>query len=139
MKRLTAIALFAIANLAMAGTSFAQTHLVRATVPFDFTMNNTLLPAGTYTITESSGVIIVRNQNEPASALGLVTPGAGNGKHDNKLIFNQYGDQYFLSGVESKAADMSLKVPSSKQEKRAKEQLEAKNGGTTQTLVATKR
>jgi hypothetical protein len=139
MKRFTAFALFAIANLAVAGTSFAQTHLVRATVPFDFTMSNTPLPAGTYTITESSGVIIVRNQNKPASALGLVTPGDANGKRDNELIFSKYGDQYFLSGVESKAADMSLNVPASQQEKRAKDQLEAKKGGTTQILVATKR
>ncbi len=133
------MALFAIANLAVARTSFAQTHVVQATVPFDFTMSNTLLPAGTYTITDSSNVLIFRNQNKPASALGLATPGAGNSKRDNKLIFNKYGDKYFLSGVESKAADMSLKVPSSKQEKLAKDQLEAKNGGTTQILVATKR
>ena len=54
MKRITAIALFAIANFALAGTSFAQSNGVRANVPFDFTVGNKLLPAGTYTIKEES-------------------------------------------------------------------------------------
>ena len=44
MKRITAIALLAIANLAMAGTSFAQSQGVRAKVPFDFTVGNTCFP-----------------------------------------------------------------------------------------------
>ena len=50
MKRTTAIALLAIANCAISGTSFAQSNEVRATVPFDFTVENELLPSGTYTI-----------------------------------------------------------------------------------------
>ena len=45
MKRITAIALLAIANFAMAGTSFAQSNGVQADVPFDFTVGNRLLPA----------------------------------------------------------------------------------------------
>ena len=50
MKRITAIALFAIASFAVADKSFAQGPTVQATVPFDFTVGNKLLPAGTYTI-----------------------------------------------------------------------------------------
>ena len=50
MKRITAIALLAIANFALAGTSFAQSKGVRANVPFDFTVGKKLLPSGTYTI-----------------------------------------------------------------------------------------
>ena len=44
MKRITAIALLAIANFALAGTSFAQSEAVRANVPFDFTVGKQLLP-----------------------------------------------------------------------------------------------
>ena len=54
MKRITAIALLAIANFAVAGTSFAQSRTVQAKVPFDFTVGNKLLPSGTYTIKEQS-------------------------------------------------------------------------------------
>ncbi len=62
MKRSTAIAILAIANFAMAGTSFAQSRGVKANVPFDFTVGNKLLPAGTYTIKEDSSRIIVSQE-----------------------------------------------------------------------------
>ena len=44
MKRITAIALLAIANFAVAGTSFAQSKAVQAKVPFDFTWATRCLP-----------------------------------------------------------------------------------------------
>ena len=73
MKRITAIALLAIANFAMAGTSFAQSKGVQANVPFDFTVGNKLLPAGTYTIKENQpDVIMIRNHDKPIAMLSLV-------------------------------------------------------------------
>ena len=50
MNRITAIALLAIANLAMAGTSFAQSNGVAAKVPFPFAVGDKVLPAGSYTL-----------------------------------------------------------------------------------------
>ena len=65
MNRITAIALLAIANFAMAGTSFAQSRGVQADVPFDFTVGDKLLPSGTYAIKEeSSGLIVVKNHDK---------------------------------------------------------------------------
>ena len=54
MKRITSTALFTLAVLVTAalvpGTgAMAQGRAVRATVPFDFTVGDKLLPAGTYT------------------------------------------------------------------------------------------
>ena len=52
MKRITAIvALLAAASTIGLGNAFAQGNAVRATMPFDFTVGNKVLPAGTYTIT----------------------------------------------------------------------------------------
>ncbi len=76
MKRITAIALLAIANFAMAGTSFAQSKMVKANVPFDFTVGKQLLPAGTYTIkAESSGLIAIKNHDKPITVLTIDCPG----------------------------------------------------------------
>lgn len=121
MKRITAIALLAIANLAMAGTSFAQTSAVQAKVPFDFTVGNKLLPAGTYQIRSQSGsgtTIVIKNHDKPISAIALVNPDGARSKTGGKLIFHKYGDQYFLSEVLCDSADMNVALHPSKTEKR---------------------
>ena len=65
MKRITAIALLAIANFAVAGTSFAQSKAVQAKVPFDFTVGNKVLPSGMYTIEEESPwSIVIKNHDK---------------------------------------------------------------------------
>ncbi len=119
MKRINAIALLAIANVAMAGTSFAQSNGVRANVPFDFTVGDKLLPAGTYTIKEQSNhLIVIQNHDKPTAAISLVD-GDGNRSPDGgKLKFHRYGSQYFLSEILCDQADMNLQVPISKTEKR---------------------
>src|ERR1700759_1283038 len=119
MKRINAIALLAIANVAMAGTSFAQSTGVRANVPFDFTVGNKLLPAGTYTIKEQSDhVIVIKNHDKPISAISLVNGAGDRSPNGGKLKFHRYGSQYFLSEILCDQADMNLRVPTSKTEER---------------------
>jgi hypothetical protein len=121
MKRITAIALLAIANLAMAGTSFAQTEGVQANVPFDFTVGNKLLPAGTYQIQSKSGVVIsIRNHDKPIAMLTTVDQDGASSKDGGKLIFHKYGDQYFLSEILCNSADLNVAVHPSKAEKRVR-------------------
>jgi len=118
MKRITAIALLAIANFAMAGMSFAQSNGVKANVPFDFTVANKLLPAGTYTmIRESTGLIEIRNHDKPVAVLTVVTHDENTSSDGGKLIFHKYGDQYFLSEILSDWATMNVSIPRSKAEK----------------------
>ena len=135
MKRTTAIVLLAIANFALAGTSFAQSNGVRATVPFDFTVGNKLLPAGTYMITPgSTNVIVVRNHDKPISALVMTVPDGKESKY-GKLVFNRYGDQYFLSEILCQSAAMNLELHPSKQEKRVQMQ-QAQLSAGSQIFVA---
>ena len=118
MKRINAIALLAIANFAMAGMSFAQSNGVKANVPFDFTVANKLLPAGTYTmIRESTGLIEIRNHDKPVAVLTVVTHDENTSSDGGKLIFHKYGNQYFLSEILSDWATMNVSIPRSKAEK----------------------
>jgi hypothetical protein len=120
MKRFTAIAILAIANLALAGTSFAQSNGVRANVPFDFTVGNKLLPAGTYTIkNESSQTIVIRNHDKPIAVLSLVKADGKRSPNGGKLLFHNYGGQYFLSEILCDEEDMNLAITPSTKEKRA--------------------
>ena len=119
MKRITAIALLAIANFGMAGTSFAQSKGVRSDVPFDFTVGNQLLPAGTYTIkTESEGLIAIKNHNKPIAVFTLVDRDGAKPPNGGKLMFHKYGNQYFLSEILCSWTDMNVSVRPSKAEKR---------------------
>jgi hypothetical protein len=121
MKRITAIALLAIANLAMAGTSFAQSAGVQANVPFDFTAGNQVLPSGTYRIkSHSDGTIVIKNHDKPISVFTLVYQDGARSKNGGKLIFHKYGDQYFLSEILCDAASMNVALHPSKAEKRVR-------------------
>jgi hypothetical protein len=136
MKRIQAIALLAIANFAMAGTSFAQSNGVRATVPFDFTVGNKLLPAGTYTIKEQSDhMIVIQNHDKPIAMLSLVNGDSNRSPNGGKLKFHRYGSQYFLTEILCDQANMNLQVPTSKTEKTTALQ-EAKLRARSETFVA---
>jgi hypothetical protein len=138
MKRITAIALLAIANFAMAGTSFAQSYGVRANVPFDFTVANKLLPAGTYTLVrESTGLVEIRNHDKPVAALTIVTHDGNKSSDGGKLIFHKYGDQYFLSEILSDWETMNVTVPRSKAETKVQLQ-QAMVHPTKEVYIATR-
>ena len=136
MKRITAIALLAIANFAVAGTSFAQSRTVQAKVPFDFTVGNKVLPSGMYTIEEESPwFIVIKNHDKPVERVSVVEQDGKKAATGGKLIFHKYGSQYFLSEVLSDRANMNVQVPVSKTEKRVKLQ-EAMIAPSSDTFIA---
>jgi hypothetical protein len=138
MKRITAIALLAIANFAMAGMSFAQSYGVKANVPFDFTVANKLLPAGTYTLHRAStGLIEIRNHDKPIAVLTIGNQDGNRSPNGGKLVFHKYGDQYFLSEILSDWATMNVSVPRSKTETKVQLQ-QAMVHPTSEVFIATR-
>ena len=138
MKRTTAIALIAMANFALAGTSFAQSNGVRATVPFDFTVGSKLLPSGTYTIkaeSKNANVIEIRSHDKPIAVLSLVHQDGNKSPNGGKLLFHKYGGQYFLSEILCDQAGMNVEISPSKTEKRAQLQ-QATLKSSSETVVA---
>jgi hypothetical protein len=115
MKRnlFATLSLGALSALLTATSAYAQPG-VEATVPFAFTVGTTQLPAGTYRITvESRGSsVTIRNCNNSATIFAHAQreyPGEKN----QKLVFRQVNDQYFLAEVwgEQGSEGMKLKAP----------------------------
>lgn len=138
MKRITSVAFFVLAGLLTAGSMSAQDARVQATIPFNFRVGNTPLPAGTYRIIESgSGVVLLRNQEHLGlTALSMSVPRYSTTSDPGMLVFNRYGNQYFLRQILCADA-MSVDLPTSAVEKRAKVQ-EARLSQTTHVLLAMK-
>ena len=137
MKQMTSIALFALVSFSTIGMASAQDRAVKADVPFDFTVGNKLVPAGTYTISaEASNVIEIQNLDKHVAMLTTTTPDGKESK-TNKLVFDKIGDQYFLSEVLCSSADMNMAVPTSKAEKAARQQ-EASLQNASQVFIALK-
>ena len=137
MNRISAIAILAIASVATCAGAMAQEPGLRANIPFDFTVGNTWMPAGEYTITSSThGVLALKSGSHFASVVS--SQSYDESKSGSKLVFDKYGNQYFLHEVLCpNLASMNLQIAPSKAEKRARENAtEAKLPGTDQTMVA---
>jgi hypothetical protein len=81
----------------------AQTLNLTATVPFEFTVGDSTMPAGDYRLL-SSGRPIIQVFNEATnSAVLTATQSAYSGERSGagspRLVFNRYGDHYVLSQI----------------------------------------
>ena len=97
----------------------AQTVDLRANVPFDFRMGETLMPAGEYVIHHSAGVLTVRAQSgSPRAIFQLTLPASRqDGSTKGALVFNRYGDSYFLAKIWAPASRDGMALSTSKREK----------------------
>ncbi len=92
---LGAIGLFTVA-------AFAQNYPVKARVPFEFSAAGIQFSAGEYTIEPHSLPSILRIRDEAGhikAFLQVTSTSRSNGVEAPALVFNRYGDQYFLSRV----------------------------------------
>jgi hypothetical protein len=123
MNRIAAIAFFVVATVMTAGSASAQSSVVEVNVPFNFTVNDTLLPAGSYTFGFDSmypDLLIVRDGTKEVKAKDFGQRGSiGPGRSD-ALIFHHYGSQYFLSEVRFDSVSNGMFLPATKSEQRAR-------------------
>jgi hypothetical protein len=125
MNRISAIALFVAASFVTAGSAMAQDHQVKASVPFNFTVNGERLPAGTYTIGSditSPRVVTITEREKKVHLMAITLPDSNGSGTTNQLVFHKYGNQYFLSEIRCDSASMNAHLTTSKQEKWAKAQ-----------------
>jgi hypothetical protein len=93
-----------MALTAMASTRIAQAQeTVVVNIPFDFAAGKTMLPAGEYSVkvSESTHTLILISRKDSAASAFINTNNvvALNVQTESKLVFNRYGDRYFLSQV----------------------------------------
>jgi hypothetical protein len=140
MNRISTIALLAIASLATCAGAFGQDRTLKANIPFDFTVGNTQMPAGVYKISSPYGGSVIELRSDNKSAFVTVVSAASHeeSKSGGKLVFDRYGDYYFLRHVLCPTvASLNLDIPEGKAEKRTRS-LEAKLHNGAETLVAAK-
>src|SRR4051794_10191851 len=107
MKRqiLRAIATLGFIMGLAAFSAYAQAQTSeRANIPFEFYAGSAKLPAGIYDIRRASigSPVFVIAKDDSRSAAMVMTHRSLRSRTDepeSKLIFNRYGDQYFLSQV----------------------------------------
>lgn len=105
-KKALAIALLVVLSMAVVAVSArAQASLpLTANIPFEFVVGNQTLPAGEYRIERLlSGrpdVLLIRGKDSHAlTAVMTMAVLAKDWQAESKLIFNRYGDHYFLSQI----------------------------------------
>lgn len=86
--------------LASASVQAQTPNRLEVTVPFDFVAGKASLKAGIYSIRRTSGsALLIRSADGKTTALinAPLTIGSRDFKSGERLVFNQYGDRYFLS------------------------------------------
>ena len=88
--------------LAIANAHAQTPTRVEANIPFDFAAGKATLKAGTYSIKRMPGnTLAIRSGDGKTTALidAPLTIGSRDSRGGERLVFNQYGDRYFLSQV----------------------------------------
>jgi hypothetical protein len=94
-----------------------------ADVPFSFTVGSKTFPAGTYSVKRLNPqsdrtALAIKSADGRASKIVLTVPVQSAATQESaKLIFNRYGDQYFLSQVWTTADNTGLELPRSRAER----------------------
>ena len=133
------LALTCIAALTALAFAAVPSTLMTAKIPFTFHVGNKAFPAGTYTVsrTNSPGIIILRNEEQPHQNAGTIT-NANSSRTENKnatLQFRRYGDQYFLASVMPQGATTNLELQKSRSERAAADGAKNLAGRTVQPEI----
>jgi len=87
--------------LAIAGVQAQRSTGVEVNLPFDFTAGKGTLKAGRYNVRKLSGeVFSIRSEDGKQTIVNAqLTVGSRDSKGGARLVFNRYGDSYFLSQI----------------------------------------
>jgi hypothetical protein len=140
-KLLSAIAMGCLLSLSLVGSVHAQlpgTEL-RASIPFDFSVRGITLPAGEYTVTrigdEPTG-LLVRNIRDKRKHVVFETEPEDVRRipRRNVLVFNRYGDSYFLEEVVTAGDSVGRELSPSHDERTLRREM-AKNQLAPETVM----
>jgi len=88
--------------LAIASVNAQTPSRIEVNIPFDFSVGKATLKAGGYSIKRTSATALsLRSADGKTTVLvnAPLTIGSRDSKAGERLVFNQYGNQYFLSQI----------------------------------------
>jgi hypothetical protein len=110
--------------LAMSNAQAQTSGKTTVRIPFDFVAGKSKLKVGTYSIRRvSDSAMVIRNEDNGTSAI-LSAPlalGIRAGEPGRRVVFNRYGDLYFLSQVWLQADSGRQLFPTGAETKAARE------------------
>jgi hypothetical protein len=129
-----------MALTAMASTRVAQAQeMMVVNIPFDFVAGNTTLPAGEYSIrvVAPEQTVLLINRKDAAASAFMNTNAVTKTEiqTESKMIFNRYGDRYFLSQVWTAGNSRGRQLLKSAREKEMAQIAKSETQGQV-TLVA---
>ena len=103
-KQTLRLALILMAVFTLSAVSTNAQQGIRVNVPFDFTVGDTTLAAGTITAhpvsAADAGPLTIRNYDKGQQAFRIARRAQGaDSSEQAKLVFRRYGDRYFLAEV----------------------------------------
>ena len=135
----SAMALSFLVSLAAVSPAAAKSvDGMRAQIPFDFHVGDSLVRAGDYTVsslTDDESVLRFRSGKEIAATTTNSATKNGNGEGRARLVFHRYGDQYFLSAVWGSDNTGRMLSESKRERRLRKELLTARGGGGGMEIV----
>jgi hypothetical protein len=95
--------------------------VLKAKIPFEFSVGDRILPAGEYRVEQLSPstmfVVLLRRADDGPSAAALTLGIQANGsQNESKLVFHRYGDHYFLSQIWTEGANVGRQLAPSRRE-----------------------
>jgi hypothetical protein len=115
---------------------FAQIEnrpLMTVNIPFNFSVDGHALPAGEYTVlavTPVKNIALVSTDRKHSLIVSDLPNYASNPSVSSRLVFNRYGNQYFLAQVWTAGQEVARNPFASNQEKEM-----ARAGGRPQTEI----
>jgi len=90
-----------------------------ANIPFDFSVGNTTLKAGSYSVEQlQSGIIALSSSDNKEHQFAMTFPsGSDQQSQESHLVFLRYGSEVFLKKVSLAGNENSYELPESRRER----------------------
>ena len=123
MRIMKSFAVLAVLGALVVPVAARAQAAVQANIPFEFAAGDSILPPGSYQFESSSHVGMLTiwsiDQNTRRLLMANRAYRSGRGDRTGKVVFNKYGDRYFLAEVWSLGEESGRRVPKTRQEREA--------------------
>jgi hypothetical protein len=134
-KWIVAVALVVLSGMAIAAAQLDSSYKIVAQVPFEFVVANRIVPAGQCVVQVApmdDNTLMIHNWDNTVALFSPASRIEGKqGTSQYTLVFNHYGNRYFLTGIKIADSKITYRVPESKGES----ELRAQNVSSTQEVV----